>query len=161
MICSSFIIQKAQENLLALIEKKRDKGNSIGYEKSILHQVKVELYKLGQYAKTWTESNVPKFYEKSIKDTNAELISKGVTIKSDTPFSQIHSDAIKIIIDNTTSDLIDANKYVGREVVEKINGVGHSLAQSKQIRTAGLEAIGQKFARGKHRNRLVKLYIIL
>lgn len=144
------IYREAQQRLIDIIAYKEARGNVTWYQESLLRQVKSELVKLNYVSSEWVQDAINESYTQGVVNTVDSLQNMGVTVAGANAFSALHTQAIEIIVANTTSQLMSATAFVGRQIEDT-------------IRQAGLQAIAQKLSTGatvKQAARIVKEKLI-
>lgn len=128
------IYQKARKNLLNVIfNAETSQGTVASFERALLKQVNAELRALNINVQNWSQSTLPGFYMEGVNSVDEFLKENGLPIGS---FAKLHKEAIKTIVDNTVTDLLTANKFVGRKI-------------NDDLRKIALDVIGQKLTTGK------------
>jgi hypothetical protein len=128
------LYQQARKDLLDIILKSEIKGTPASYERALLSQVEEELKGLNGSCKKWCQETLPGFYQEGTASIDDFLKNHNLPISGS--FAKLHKRAIDIIIDNTVTDLVQANKFVGRKIRD-------------ELRDVSLEVIGQKLATGR------------
>jgi hypothetical protein len=140
------VYQEAQQRLINLIAYKEARGNVTAYQQSLLRQVNDELARLDRIAVQWARADISTAYQHGVVDTVDNLARMGIQASGYEAFSRLHKASVELLTYNAASMLIEAHKFVGRQMQDA-------------IRQAGLEAIAQKQATGatvKEASRLVK-----
>ena len=128
------LYQQARKDLLNIILNSEVKGTSASYERALLSQVEEELKSLNGSCKKWCQEILPGFYKEGTASIDDFLRNHNLPISGS--FAKLHKGAIEIIIDNTVTDLVQANKFVGRKIRD-------------ELRSVSLDVIGQKLTTGR------------
>lgn len=133
------IYRNAQMNLINIIAKTEARGNVATYQKALLTQINEELALLEAQTSEWVNINVPKHYNRGVKEINSALTKIGVDISGANAFAGLHTQAIELLIINANNTLMQANAFVGRMIQDKVrqeslNVVTLGLAQGETVR---------------------------
>jgi len=129
------IYSRAKQRILLTIKQKEAKGNSTFYQRSLLTQINGFLKELNKEVKVWSSRNIPKFYEEKLRELNNYVNENDIPVIQ-ASFAKIHKPAIETIVNNLSSDLVEANNFVGRKINDKFKEIG-------------LETTAEKFAVGQ------------
>lgn len=124
------IYSRAKQKILLTIKQKEAKGNSTFYQRSLLTQINGFLKELNKEVKVWSSRNIPKFYEEKLRELNEYVRDNDIPVIQ-TSFSKIHKPAIETIVNNLSSDLVEANNFVGRKINDKFKEIGLETTADK------------------------------
>ncbi|HOT31246.1 MAG TPA: hypothetical protein PLQ61_06780 [Bacteroidales bacterium] len=124
------IYSRAKQKILLTIKQKEAKGNSTFYQKSLLTQINGFLKELNKEVRVWSSRNIPKFYEEKLRELNEYVRDNDIPVIQ-TSFSKIHKPAIETIVNNLSSDLVEANNFVGRKINDKFKEIGLKTTAEK------------------------------
>ncbi len=172
------IYSRAQQELVETIAAKEARGNVTDFQRSLLRQIRKILQDLDKQAKDWARGVLPKSYQIGIDAVNRWMEGQGISVG--TSFSQLHSSAIEVLMQETLDELYGANQFTGdrfaaslrqsvrdvatqkiaqgqtvreckKNLVKKLSEDGFTGILSKNGRTMSLDAYASVVARSKTR----------
>lgn len=118
------IYKEAEQRLIKTIAEKEVKGNVTTFYNEMLKQVQQEILRLQIYNTQWATDITKQLYIHAFEEAT-ELL--GVSDN----FTQLHKDAIEILVDNTVNGLNGAISLVGRRIEGTIRDIALKDASVK------------------------------
>ena len=118
------IYKEAEQRLIKTIAEKEVKGNVTTFYNEMLKQVQQEILKLQIYNTQWATDITKQLYQQAFNEAIEML---GVSDN----FTQLHTDAVEILADNTVNNLNGATRFVGRRVEDTIRDIALKDASMK------------------------------
>lgn len=118
------IYKEAEQRLVKTIAEKEIKGNVTTFYNEMLKQVQQEILRLQIYNTQWATDITKQLYEQAFKEATEMLgVSDNLT--------QLHKDAVEVLVDNIVNNLNEATNLVGRRVEDSIRDIGLKDAAMK------------------------------
>ena len=109
------MMAKVTSEAIKTITEKEIKGNVTTFYKEMLNQVQQEILRLQIYNTEWATDITKQLYEQAYKEAVEAL-----GIASNDTFTQLHKEAIELIVNNTVNGLNGATDVVGRRIEDAI-----------------------------------------
>lgn len=130
----------ARDRLLDTITNYQGVGTKVYYN-TILLQLEKELKRLNKSSSVFASTAIPEAYQKALDETYDYFKSNGLRMKAPAVFATLHSDAIYETAREMQYQIGLGLEQVGRQVLRYTEA-----ARDNALRTAGLEATGEKLA---------------
>lgn len=131
------IYREAYIIILERIASREARGNSTDYERALLEDVTRILQELDGAVVQWAQQVIPRVYKDSAEAVYEAWLAAGMTPPSmQAGFAQVHRAAVDVLVSNFTTNLHEANTFVGRRIRD-------------EFRKAQLQAITEKTTTGQ------------
>jgi hypothetical protein len=121
----------------------------------LLAQVNREIAMLDQMARKWAKGTIPTAYNFGLDISEDRLRQMGIT-KYVNMTSAIHTEAVAVLTDNVTLDLLTANQTIKKNTTRFIRATQQQVIEDKQISKAIAEGLIQGETRKEISNRILK-----
>lgn len=132
--------------LLEAISRAPEGSYSRMYRQAVLRDVARILKELDADAIRWAEVEIPKAYEAAQAEALAVLRGLSLTVPEAPVASQIHREAIKALVENASSQLLEAHRMVGRRISDSLRQLGLNAITEKVSTGATIDQTRRVFA---------------
>src|SRR5690625_4825940 len=135
------IYRTAQAALVERIAKRRATGLMIEFHQEILNDVNEMIMTLDRAVTQWTNQVIPAAYNEGRTQSLQGLERAGIRPRLRAGFARVHRDAIKLMAENFQTNLVEAHRFVGRQINDawrraQLEAVAQRLTQSQTHREA-------------------------
>lgn len=124
------VYKEAERQIIINIEEKSAKGLSTASLRAILADTREVLADLGVATTQWIEEELPKAYQVGADRAVADLTGAGITVKTETAFGKLHTEAIEVLASNLHESLESCRQIIGRRVADSYRRAALESIQS-------------------------------